>query len=130
MSYAFCRKVFAASNAANAQEGAQTFAKAYLDNRKELAQDKVKTNVAHLRDNIDEVRTVLIHALDLQQPPESLTPDTALFGALPELDSLGVVALVGALEDQFEITIEDDEFGAELFDTVGSLTAFVDAKRS
>lgn len=79
---------------------------------------------------LDSVRAVLVESLDLQQDPQHLTTDTALFGALPELDSLGVLALVGALEDQFDITIEDDEFGAELFETVGSLTEFVEAKLS
>ncbi|HOA85943.1 MAG: acyl carrier protein [Microbacteriaceae bacterium] len=77
---------------------------------------------------IDAVRAVLIEALELQQAPEELQAETELFGSLPELDSFGVVALVGALEDRFEITIDDDEFGAELFETVGSLTDFVAAK--
>lgn len=79
-------------------------------------------------DTLDAVRAVLIDALELAQSPDELTPDTALFGALPELDSFGVVALVGALEDRFEITIEDDEFGADLFESVGTLTAFIEAK--
>ncbi|MCT9818995.1 acyl carrier protein [Microbacterium sp. W1N] len=74
------------------------------------------------------VREVLVDALELTQQPDDLQPDTALFGALPELDSFGVVALVGALEDRFDITIDDDEFGAELFETVGSLAGFVDGK--
>lgn len=78
--------------------------------------------------HLDAVRAVLIDALELHQPAEELRPDTALFGALPELDSFGVVALVGALEDRFDITIGDDEFGAELFETVGTLTDFIDAK--
>jgi acyl carrier protein len=76
----------------------------------------------------DAVRTVLIETLELQQSPEDLTADTALFGSLPELDSFGVVALVGALEDRFDITIDDDEFGAELFETVGTLTDFIESK--
>lgn len=76
----------------------------------------------------DAVRDVLIETLELQQTPAELTTDTALFGSLPELDSFGVVALVGALEDRFDITIEDDEFGAELFETVGTLVAFVEEK--
>lgn len=79
---------------------------------------------------LDSVRATLVHSLALEQDPQSLTPDTALFGALPELDSLGVLALVTALEERFDITVEDDEFGAELFETVGSLTAFVDDKLS
>ncbi|MFB7891631.1 acyl carrier protein [Microbacterium sp. NPDC056044] len=77
---------------------------------------------------IDAVRGVLIETLELQQSPNELTEETALFGALPELDSFGVVALVGALEDRFDIIIDDDEFGAELFETVGTLTQFVDSK--
>lgn len=76
----------------------------------------------------DAVRAVLIDTLELQQSPAELTSETALFGSLPELDSFGVVALVGALEDRFDITIDDHEFGAELFETVGTLTEFVDAK--
>ncbi|MGB3375149.1 MAG: acyl carrier protein [Microbacterium sp.] len=83
-----------------------------------------------MTDTIDDVRTVLIEALELSQSPQDLRRETALFGALPELDSFGVVALVGALEDRFEITIDDDEFGAELFESVGSLTDFIDEKRS
>ena len=83
-----------------------------------------------MTDTIDDVRAVLIETLELQQSPGELTADTPLFGSLPELDSFGVVALVGALEDRFDITIDDDEFGAELFETVGSLTEFVDAKRA
>lgn len=82
-----------------------------------------------MSDTIEDVRTVLIETLELSQSPDELTADTALFGSLPELDSFGVVALVGALEDRFDITIDDDEFGAELFETVGTLTEFVDAKR-
>ncbi|MCR2764197.1 acyl carrier protein [Microbacterium sp. zg.B48] len=81
-----------------------------------------------MTDTLDAVRTVLVDALELPQDPGELTPDTALFGALPELDSFGVVALVAAIEERFDITIDDDEFGAELFDTVGSLTRFVEAK--
>jgi acyl carrier protein len=83
-----------------------------------------------MNDTLDDVRTVLIDALELTQTPEELGRDTALFGAMPELDSFGVVALVAALEDHFDITIDDDEFGAELFDSVGSLTDFIVAKRS
>jgi acyl carrier protein len=79
---------------------------------------------------IDDVRAVLIEALELTHAPDELKRDTALFGALPELDSFGVVALVAALEERFDITIDDDEFGAELFESVGSLTDFVDTKRS
>jgi acyl carrier protein len=41
---------------------------------------------------------------------------------------MAVVAILTALEDQFGITVDDDEVDAALFETVGSLVAFVDAK--
>jgi acyl carrier protein len=81
-----------------------------------------------MTDTLNDVRTVLIETLELSQRPEELREDTALFGSLPELDSFGVVHLVASLEQHFDITVDDNEFGAEIFETVGSLTGFVDAK--
>ncbi|CAM5402219.1 acyl carrier protein [Leifsonia shinshuensis] len=81
-----------------------------------------------MTETADAVREVLIDTLELSRTPAELTRDTALFGALPELDSFGVVQLVVALEERFDIVIDDDEFGADLFETVGSLTDFVDSK--
>ncbi len=79
-------------------------------------------------ETVDTIREVLIDTLELTQSPDELTRETALFGALPELDSFGVVNLVVAIEERFDIVIDDDEFGEDLFETVGSLTDFVDAK--
>ncbi len=79
-------------------------------------------------DSEDAVRRVLVESLELSQAPEDLTRDTPLFGELPELDSFGVLAVVAAIEDRFDIRIEDDEFGAEMFASVGTLTDFVDGK--
>jgi len=81
-----------------------------------------------MTETLDAVRAVLVDTLELQQQPQDLVLDTALFGSMPELDSFGVLQLVAALEERFGITIDDDEFGAELFDTVGTLTDFVAAK--
>lgn len=77
---------------------------------------------------IDDLRTVLIDTLELSQRPEDLQPQTALFGAMPELDSFGVIQLVAAVESRFDITISDDEFGEDLFETVGTLAAFIEEK--
>jgi acyl carrier protein len=48
---------------------------------------------------------------------------------MPELDSLAVVEMLSALEERFGFYIEDDEFTGDLFETIGSLSAFVDRKR-
>lgn len=53
---------------------------------------------------------------------------TDLFGALPEFDSMAVVSLITALEEQLGIVIDDDEIEGRTFATVGSLADFVGAK--
>lgn len=54
--------------------------------------------------------------------------DTPVLGAIPELDSMSLVGILTSLEEQYGIMIDDDELDAEVFTTVGSLTAFVESK--
>ena len=54
--------------------------------------------------------------------------DTPLFGALPELDSMAVAGLLTELEDRLDILIDDDEVDGDMFETFGSLLAFLRAK--
>ena len=54
--------------------------------------------------------------------------ETGLFGHLPELDSMAVVALITSLEDRFGFTVDDDEVEGSTFATVGSLVEFVEGK--
>lgn len=77
----------------------------------------------------DAVRKVLADVLAL--PPERvarLTPDTPLFGAMPELDSMAVAGLLTELEDRLGIVIDDDEVDGDMLATVGALTDFARAK--
>ena len=59
----------------------------------------------------------------------AITPDTGLFGTLPELDSMAVAGLLTELEDRLNIVIDDDDVDGELLETYGNLLAFVTAKR-
>ncbi|MDP2811880.1 MAG: acyl carrier protein [Rhodocyclaceae bacterium] len=72
-----------------------------------------------------EVLTVLDAALGLQGRGLRFSTETRLLGALPELDSLAMVALIGALEERFGIVVADEDIDGSLFATVGSLAAFV-----
>jgi acyl carrier protein len=78
----------------------------------------------------DGVKSVLVQALGIEDRADSLTPDTPLFGSIPELDSLAVVEVVTSLEDRFGFQIDDDDFSGEVFETVGSLAAFVEQNRA
>jgi acyl carrier protein len=76
----------------------------------------------------NEVKAILADVLNIDGGGAELQATTQLLGNLPELDSMAVVTLIGALEDHFGIVIEDDEISASTFETVGSLSAFVEAK--
>lgn len=76
---------------------------------------------------VHEVAKVLATTLGIDA--ERLDASTPLFGSLPELDSMAVVELVVALEQQFGIGFDEDEITAEAFATVGTLAALVDSKR-
>lgn len=76
------------------------------------------------------VKSVLVETLGIEDRADSLTADTPLFGSIPELDSLAVVEVVTSLEERFGFQIEDEDFTGDVFDTVGSLAAFVEQNRS
>jgi len=78
---------------------------------------------------IDDVKHVLVDTLGIEDRSSRIDASTQLFGDLPELDSLAVLELVTALEEQFDIVIDDSDFSGEVFETLGSLASFVDQKR-
>ena len=59
-----------------------------------------------------------------------MSAQTALLGNLPEFDSQSVITVLTALEEEFDIIVEDEEVDAKLFESVGSLVAFVTQKSS
>lgn len=77
---------------------------------------------------IDDVKQVLGETLQLGARADGFSADTPLFGAIAEFDSMAVVTVVTALEERFDIFVEDDEIEAEVFVTVGSLADFVSQK--
>ncbi len=77
---------------------------------------------------LTEVLRLLDDTLSLGGRAHTFARDTPLLGALPELDSMAVVSLMTAMEEQLGISIDDDEVDGDVFATVGALTDFVAAK--
>lgn len=77
---------------------------------------------------LKEVTNILADVLSLGERKNSLKADSVLLGNIPELDSMAVVNVITALEDHFGITVDDDEISAQTFETVGTLTDFVEQK--
>ncbi|PTQ79150.1 acyl carrier protein [Nitrosospira multiformis] len=78
--------------------------------------------------HLEEVKNILSDVLNLNERKKFLTEASPLLGAIPELDSMAVVNVITALEDHFGITVDDDEISARVFETLGSLTAFIEQK--
>jgi acyl carrier protein len=89
-----------------------------------LKNKQLGVNMQH----IEEVRNILSDVLSLGERRNSLNEDSPLLGAIPELDSMAVVNVITALEEHFDITVDDDEISAKTFETVGSLAQFVEQK--
>ena len=89
----------------------------------------------HLRDSpvrqmkvLEELLAVLDEVLSLGGRSAAFDRQTALLGAVPELDSMAVVTLISSLEERFGITVDDDDIDGDTFATVGALADFVAAK--
>lgn len=79
------------------------------------------TEIVHATD-------ILRSTLQLGSRADSLTADSPLLGAIPELDSMALVAVLTAIEDRYGVSIDDDEVSVEIFATVGSLSEFIEGK--
>ena len=69
---------------------------------------------------------VLVRTLGIPGQVELLQASTPMFDSMPEFDSMAVVAVSVALEREFGIEIDDEDLTGEVFETIGSLAAFVE----
>ena len=77
---------------------------------------------------LEDMKRILKSVLGLGREADSFERDSLLLGNIPEFDSQAVVSVLVALEEHFDIVIEDDDVTAEVFETIGSLVEFVNQK--
>lgn len=76
----------------------------------------------------DRVRRLLVDELELAVPPAEILLDDALYAPHIQLDSLGYVRLVVALELAFDIDLTEAGRGRVVFETVGDIVAHIAAR--
>jgi acyl carrier protein len=76
----------------------------------------------------DQVKAVLASVLYLGPRADRFDASTRLLGSLPELDSMAVVTVIAAIEERFGFTVHDDEISASTFESLGTLSTFVEQK--
>jgi acyl carrier protein len=79
-------------------------------------------------DTVESVRSLLKSALQLGDRADRLTAESPLLGAIAEFDSMAVVSIIAMMEEQYGISVDDDEISADTFSTVGSLARFLAEK--
>ncbi len=77
---------------------------------------------------LEELCGILYEVLQINDELRSFDSTTQLLGSLPEFDSMAVVSVIAAIEDNFGVLVDDDEVTAELFETVGALHEFIQGK--
>lgn len=78
--------------------------------------------------SLDDVKQIIGEVLQLGDRVNDFEASTGLLGSVPEFDSMAVVTIIGAIEESFDIDVDDDEIDGEIFETVGSLYEFVASK--
>lgn len=77
---------------------------------------------------LEELKDIVGEVLQLGERVSAFDRNTGLLGNIPEFDSMAVVAVITALEDNYGIELEDDEITADIFETLGSLCDFISEK--
>ncbi|MET0081752.1 MAG: phosphopantetheine-binding protein [Sedimenticola sp.] len=74
---------------------------------------------------LEEIKQIIGEVLQLGSRTGEFDSDSPLLGSVPEFDSMAVVSVITAIEDNFGIVVEDDEVSADVFETIGTLHQFV-----
>ena len=77
---------------------------------------------------VNEISILVRDVLVLGDSADGFDENTGLLGSIPEFDSMAVVSIITALEDEYGCVVEDDEVSADVFATIGTLAQFVETK--
>lgn len=77
---------------------------------------------------VEEIIDLVSEVLQLGDRAREMNEGTRLLGAVAEFDSMAVVSIITALEERYGITVEDDEIDAATFESVGTLSRFLEEK--
>jgi acyl carrier protein len=71
---------------------------------------------------------ILSERLKLTLERDSLREDVGLLGQGIGIDSIEVLQIVAAIEEQFSLIVDDHELKTDNFSTIGSLVTFIQRK--
>lgn len=73
------------------------------------------------------IKTLIVDKLgvDLAMNPDEITPATPLVEGGLNLDSVNLLELIVLIEEEFGVTVEDEDLSLDLIRNIGSLGAYV-----
>lgn len=77
----------------------------------------------------DAIRTFIIQDLSFRGSPEELTGTYPLIDK-EAIDSMGIFQIVGFIEDEFDIEVDDEELVVANFATLDAIAALVERKQA
>ena len=81
--------------------------------------------------NNEELKQQIIEALNLEDiTPSDIQDDAPLFGEGLGLDSIDALELFVVLDKQYGIKLKDKEEGKQVFRSVNSMAAYIEAHRT
>jgi acyl carrier protein len=75
-----------------------------------------------------QIKEMIVERLFLPVDPGEIADDEHLMESY-DIDSVNLFEIVVGLEEDFEISFEDEDFSVDLFATIDSLAAYVQKKR-
>ena len=80
---------------------------------------------------ITELKKHIIEVLNLEDlQPEDIDNDAPLFGEGLGLDSIDALELIVMMEKNYGIRVKDPSAGKEIFKSVNTMAAFIEANRT
>ena len=73
----------------------------------------------------DEIKRAIVRSLRLPMAPEDIEDGVSLFGEGLGLDSIDALELVVLIEDNFHVTIPDEDVGKRAFASIDALADFI-----
>lgn len=71
------------------------------------------------------IKERVVEALELDIEPSDISADEVLFGGELGLDSMSMLEILVALEEDFEIEIEEEDFRVEEFSSIRQLAEYI-----
>lgn len=72
------------------------------------------------------IKERIVKALELDIEPSEIPDDEVLFGGELGLDSIAMLEILVAIEEEFEIEIEEENFRVEEFSSIRQLAEYID----